>query len=309
MLAMKWPSRQPKKAQLVAALQQHSGQVRNLPGIADPNALETLTMQLISSLRREDYYRSVQRKPVSPQRANPNDGPFDAERAVAYHMQTGNGEEAAWLVFLMTHFARARVTGWLRLQDVYGRLGTGIWDYASVSADPAAFINWLSANWQNIRGKFGNHRKYESLDPHSNRNMAKVLGSYLAWVGPGGHQAKFAQVVHTAGNDPHVIFDALYDDMSVVSFGRLAKFDYLSLLGRFGIAPISAGSAYLQGATGPARGARLLFDGAASGPSTADQLQTMLDDLDSDLNVGMAVLEDALCNWQKSPTHFVHYTG
>lgn len=207
----------------------------------------------------------------------------------------------------MTHFARAGATGWLRLRDVCGRLGTGIWDYPTVSANPTAFINWLAANWQNVRGKFGNHRKYESLNPHANRNMGKVLRSYLDWVGPAGHQAKFANAIHGAGNDPHVIFNALYNNMSVVSFGRLAKFDYLSLIGRYSIAPISAGSAYLNGATGPARGTRLLFDGNVSGASTNDQLQGMLDDLDSDLGVGMAVLEDALCNWQKSPLQFVHY--
>jgi hypothetical protein len=30
---------------------------------------------------------------------------FDAERAVAFYVQRGNIDEAAWLVFLMTHFA------------------------------------------------------------------------------------------------------------------------------------------------------------------------------------------------------------
>jgi hypothetical protein len=31
--------------------------------------------------------------------------------------------------------------------------------------------------------------------------------------------------------------------------------------------------------------------------------------LDAGIKVGMAVLEDALCNWQKSQFQFVHYTG
>jgi hypothetical protein len=266
-------------------------------------------MQLIASLRREDYYRVVRDRLPSANRANPNHPLFDAARAVAFHVRTGNVEEASWLIFLMTHFARDGRTEWLRLRDVYGRLGTGVWDYATARADPQAFIDWLSANWQNVRGKFGNHRKYESLNPHASRSMGKVIKSYLDWVGPAGHQAKFAKMVHAAGNDPHVIFDVLYNDMSVLSFGRLAKFDYLSLIGRYGIAPISAGLAYLDGATGPARGARLLFDGNVKGPSTILRLQTMLDALDADLGAGMAVLEDALCNWQKSPLKFVHYVG
>jgi hypothetical protein len=89
----------------------------------------------------------------------------------------------------------------------------------------------------------------------------------------------------------------------------LAKFDYLSLIGRYGLAPIAAGSAYLDGATGPGRGARLLVDGNPTSRTSNSALQTALDALDQRLNVGMGVMEDALCNWQKSPGRFVHYRG
>jgi len=304
-----WPSRRAQQAAIAAQLSAHSIHSQSLPGIANSVARDVLSWQIVASLRREDYYRRIQQKPISARRANPNDPVFDAERAVAHHMQNGKVEEAAWLIFLMTHFARPVDTGWLRLRDVYGRLGAGTWDYATVSADPAAFVDWLTDNWRHIRGKFGNHRKYETLDPGSNRYTGRVVRSYLDWVGPNGHEAKFASIVHAAGNDPHVIFDAFYHNISVFTFGRLAKFDYLSLLGRYGLAPIEAASAYLTGATGPVRGARLLFDGNADGPSTAEQLQGMLDQLNADLQVGMAVLEDALCNWQKSPTHFQHFKG
>ena len=100
---------------------------------------------------------------------DPNDLSFDAERAVAYHLQKGDVDEAAWLVFLMTHFARPEDAGWRRLRDVYGRLGAGVWDWKTVSANPAAFTSWIAANWQNVRGKFGNHRKYESLRDDADR--------------------------------------------------------------------------------------------------------------------------------------------
>ncbi len=89
----------------------------------------------------------------------------------------------------------------------------------------------------------------------------------------------------------------------------MAKFDYLSLIGRYAIAPIDAGSAYLSGATGPVKGARQLFDGRRNGPSSLKKLQDMLDALDADLQVTMKVMEDALCNWQKSPDRFVHFKG
>ncbi len=304
-----WPSREAEKQRIVAALRHHDAAVRKLPGLKNPRAVDTLAMQFVASLRREDYYRVVQRKPISADRADPNHPSFDAERAVAFHVQRGNIDEAAWLVFLMTHFARPAETGWLRLQDVYGRLGAGFWDWNTVSANPGAFSVWLATNWPDVRGKFGNHRKYESLRPDCARNMSRVVDSYVRWIGAGGHQRFFADVIRRAGNDPHTIFETLYQEMRIVSFGRLAKFDYLALIGRYGIAPISAGSAYLDGATGPAKGAHLLFDGQRDGLTTSDVLQDLLDGLDANLGVGMQVMEDALCNWQKTPLEFQHFRG
>jgi hypothetical protein len=262
-----------------------------LVGLPDAASMEALAMQFVASLRREDYYKGVQLKPVSANRADPNDPSFDAERAVAFHMQRGDVDEAGWLIFLMTHFAG------------------GIWSWGKVIGDPGAFYRWLNANWQDVGGAFGNHRKYESMRPTSSRPMARTVADYLVWIGPGGHRAFFADTVRSAGNDPHVIFDHLYRTLEVRSFGRLAKFDYLALVGRYALAPISAGSAYLDGATGPGRGVRLLFDGDPTSATRNSVLQSKLDTLDARLGVGMEVMEDALCNWQKSSRQFVHYTG
>jgi hypothetical protein len=221
-------------------------------------------------------------------------------------VQQGNLDEAAWLAFLMTHFAKPDGTGWLRLRDVYGKLGNGIWDWQSVSADPLKFTIWLKANWRQVRGKFGNHRKYESLRPDSARNMGRVVEDYVRWIGGKGHRAFFEELMVRGSNDP---FDTLCREMVVTSFGRLAKFDYLMLLGRYRIANLIPSSAYLDEATGPLAGARLLFTGSRGTNSPGAVLQQTLDDLDADLHVGMAVLEDALCNWQKEPLHFVHFRG
>lgn len=303
-----WPSRSAEHQRLVVELKAAKA-AQGLKGLPDDKTIETLAHQFIASLRREDYYRAVQRSAIAANRADPNHASFDAERAVAFHMQQGNVDEAGWLIFLMTHFARRPDTRWRRLQDVYGQLGAGIWDWPTVSANPAAFNNWLAANWMNVGGNFGNHRKYESLRPTAKRPMQRAVADYLAWIGPGGHAAFFAGAVVAAGNNPHTIFDYLYQRLAINSFGRLAKFDYLSLIGRYGLAPIEAGSAYIDGATGPGNGARLLIDGSRTSGTRHQAVQQALDVLDVRLQVGMAVMEDALCNWQKSPGKFVHYVG
>jgi len=75
------------------------------------------------------------------------------------------------------------------------------------------------------------------------------------------------------------------------------------------LAPISPGSAYLRGATGPLRGARLLIDGTPKSSRNAEDLDQVLQRVDQRLKVGMQVMEDSICNWQKSPRKFKHFRG
>lgn len=304
-----WPTRTLMNDRIFEALGEHSNTVRNLPGVALPEARRVLALQFSASARREDYYRIVAERKAMPERANPNSTHFDAERAVTYYIQSGQIDEAYWLLFLMTYFARPADTGWLRLKDFYGMLGAGTLTWKTVYNNPEAVLAWLNENWTSIRGKFGNHRKYESLDPNSTRCFRLVIKSYLDWIG-GDSQAKFfSEFVRNSGNDPHAVFDKFYTSLRVFTFGRLAKFDYLSLLGRYGLIPAVAGSAYLSGATGPKRGVKLLFLGDPLAACSIRSLQKWLDELDQRLGLGMAIMEDALCNWQKSPTVFVHYKG
>ena len=91
----------------------------------------------------------------------------------------------------------------------------------------------------------------------------------------------------------------------IARFGRVARFDYLAMVASLGLANIEPDSTHLEGSTGPIKGARqLLGDG-----QTAGQMEPRLVELGDHLGVGMQVLEDALCNWQKSPNMFVPFRG
>ena len=308
--AVKWPSRQQRKGKISAQLVAHQV-IRPLPGIVDPAARETLAMQIVASLRREDYFRVIQQRgPVGADRVDPHLDSFEAELGVVHLLQQNSYDEAAWLVFLMVHLAKPSDTGWRRLRDIYGRLGHGRWNWVAVSTNPVVFENWLATNWHLIGGKFGNHRKYESLEPGKERAMGPAVVTYVDWVkAAGGHQALFSQIILKAGNDPHVIFEAFYKKFPVRGYGRLGRFDWVAMLSRYGFAPAEAGSAYLETATGPKNGVRLLFAGDAMAKIRTSTLQGWLDELDVTLQVGMAVLEDSICNWQKSPNVFVHFKG
>lgn len=307
---MKWPSRDKLRQFLDDALRAHNEETRALPGVPDDATRDALVMQIIASVRRLDYTETLRHRPIDPARTDPTSNLFDPERAALWHGAQGNVDEAAWLTFLSVHFGKHGRSGWRRLRDVYSGLGEGRWTWQRVSADPEGFRDWLRRRAADVGGGFGNHRKYESLGADNAAGTGSVVQSYIDWVGPGhSHQQRFADLVREGGNDPHQIFDAFYRSFNVARFGRLGRFDFLALLGRLGLAPIAPGSAYLDGATGPLRGVRLLFGGQTNSPIPAAALQTYLTELDQRIGVGMQVLEDSLCNWQKSPHKFVHFKG
>jgi hypothetical protein len=220
-----------------------------------------------------------------------------------------------WLVFLATHFGKHLKDGWRLLRDVYRGDGAP-WTFARVANNPAAFEAWLGKAYDWLKGdgvgrRFGNHRKYETLRVDSDRGTSKVLSTYIAWVGPNrGHAGLIADSKAISGADPKALFDGLYRSLeAVIGFGRTASFDFLTMVGKLGLADIEPGIPYLVGATGPLAGARLLFANNKTAKLRADILDIEAAALGAYLEVGMQVMEDSLCNWQKSPDHFTAFRG
>jgi hypothetical protein len=303
-----WPTRATRLTEINEGLITFSENDTPLRGIDDERARETLAMQMIASHRRLDYTAVLKKRDIHPDRADPKSPLFDPERAAIFHARTGNMDEAIWITFLSIHFGKHKRHGWRMFRDVYSGLGTGLWTWQRASAEPDAFRRWLEENHDKIGGAFGNHRKYESLNPDSRSSTARVIESFLRLTSPSPSRY-FSAVARSVGNDPKRIFDAAYNRLAIERFGRLAKFDFLSILGRLDLAPLEPGSAYLRGATGPLKGARLLIDGDPSSSTTIDEIESILQRLDSTLIIGMQVMEDSLCNWQKSPREFIHFRG
>lgn len=266
----------------------------------------------MESMHRVEYVRAIRSRRLSPRRMDPNDEIFDPLRAAILHHKSGNIDEAFWLVFLFVHFGKHPKAKWRYIREVYGRLGTqDRWNWANVSCSPSDFRAWLHAHEMDIKrpgvpGGFGNHRKYQSLKAYSGTGTGSAVETYVNWVRPPRqHMDLFSEFYAEAGRNPKCAFELLYRSMEqVASFGRTARFDYLTMVGKLGLAPIAPGSAYIQGSTGPTAGARLLFHADREARGSLVQIDRWLQELDEYLGLGMQVLEDALCNWQKSPHKF-----
>lgn len=287
--------------------------INPLLGLPDEDHLEVLVGQLIESQRRTRYIQRLLGMQLGPSALDGVSVSFDPLKGAILKHRAGDHDEACWLALLSTHFGRSRRTGWQLAGDFYARLGDGgTWDWLSTSGDVTEMRCWLEANRGALRaqgGVFGNHRKYESLNAWEPTGTGNVLATYVAWVGDGTHAERFAQIA------PDLLtrserFAALYASLGPIArFGRTARFDFLSTLGKIGLVDIEADSAHLAGATGPLTGARLLLDGRKESRATARSLEARLLPVQRKLGVPFDVLEDALCNWQKSPRSFVPFRG
>lgn len=291
-------------------LQHFSANDTPLPGIAGAVRRATYVAQLVESMRRVELVDRIRRRPVSQRCADPLDDAFNPLKAAVYHIQQGARDEAFWLVFLLTHFSKHNRLGWALTRAVYGKLGAApFWSWHEISTNTAAFRPWLRSNQTQLQGlSFGNHRKYESLREDSDRGLANVIEAYVQWIGPPRTHDEKIQSVIGGINDSHRAFDELYRDASALfRWGRLAKFDHLTMLAKVGLLNIEPGTAYLSGATGPRRGTALLLNNNADFAVNVATAENVLARLGDQLGVGQQELEDSLCNWQKSPDVFVPF--
>ncbi|MDK3021599.1 hypothetical protein QO239_03140 [Cupriavidus taiwanensis] len=285
-----------------------------LPGIASPAALTTLVEQLVESIHRVDFVKRIRDKKdkISERRTDPKDDMFDPIRAAVWHAERGNIDEAFWIVFLFVACGRNLKTGYGLLRMVYGAFNDQfVWTWEQYHSVENGFTLWLhdrlpAIEKEKARFKFGNHRQYESI-----RHLDGVLQSYASWVGPErSHVAMIEAAKAEVGDDPKKLFAHLYKSMDAVDrFGRLGKFDYLTMVSKVGLANIEPPSAYMTDATGPATGAQLLFGVPGMGKKSRKKMDELAIALDCELKVGMQVIEDSLCNWQKSPEEFVAFRG
>lgn len=296
-------------------LQEYSANRRPLPGIEEENTQEAFVEQLIDSIRRNEYIGALCGRDIDARRCDPSSDLFDPLKAAIVHHRQGRLDEACWLVFLSVHFGKHKSDGWRLTRAVYGSLGnSAIWDWDKISNDLRSFRPWLLANTNvlngddGVRRRFGNHRKYQSLKATHTPNTVET---FVDWVGPDKSFREVIRVAHeNVGQHPREAFDFLYRSMDVVAqFGRLAKFDYFTMLSKLGLAPIEAGSTYMCEATGPLRGARLLFGGNVEAALNCRELDQFVVELEAELGVGMQAMEDSLCNWQKSPSEFIYFGG
>lgn len=287
-----------------------------LTGIREENRRQCLGEQIVSSLRSIEYIRQLHLRNIHANRGNPCSNMFDPIKAAMRLNRQGHFDEAIWLTFVQTHFGKHELDGWKLAGNIYGSFGDGpIWTFEAYSAELGEFEAMLLRKEASlldkvVAGRFSNHRKYQSKKPP---NIAKTFRTFHTWQTEfGGFRDRLINTHERVGQKPTQAFHDLFRSMEKVSGfgrGRLGRFDFLTMVGKLELAPIEPGSVYLDKATGPLSGSKFLFFGERNYNITGKRLESRVDGLDEFLGVGKQVIEDSLCNWQKSPDQFVYFRG
>ncbi len=291
-----------------------------LPGILDDERRAVFARQVVDSIRRIDFVKRLSELELSEFRADPNSELFDPLKAAVIHKKKGDSDEAFWLLLLATHFGKSQAYGWSIVADVYGARGeTEPWTWQNITSNFDAFDRWFrrasfEISSEKKKLKFNNHRKYQSFRYDTAFSVPVVVKSYIDYIGGHfSHAAKISEAEYATNNDKSLMFDYFFKGMksNVKSFSRLGVFDLLTMWAKLDLVDFYPQSAYISGSTGPRPGATLLFFGLHGGHS-ADSLETKLAQLNHELNLGpyaMQILEDSLCNWQKSPNKYKLFRG
>ncbi|MEF8709947.1 MAG: hypothetical protein V5B38_14165 [Candidatus Accumulibacter propinquus] len=303
------------RQQILQGLDSCQDQNFPLPGVQTANRCEAFVRQLIDSIRRVRFVSAIASRDIHPDRANGLSDAFDPIRAAILNSRAGNFDEACWLVLLFVHFGRHPVSGYRYTREVYSALGMREpWTFREVKNDIEGVKNWLDRNEPflrrgNRRG-FGNHRKYLSLSGSRQNGTGHAFETYVRWVQAyGGHTGIISEGLNASGNSPESAFEWLYQSMrSVASFGRIGRFDYLTMLQKLGLANIRPGRPYLDSSTkGPNRGARRMLESGRV--LSIQELEERVKVLGTHLQVGMQEMEDSLCNWGKNPEIYSYFRG
>ena len=303
-----------REPELAAGLSAYEAENGALPGISIAAWRSTLIAQMVSSLRRIEFIRIIGERNLSSARIDPHSSNFDPIRAAILKGKKGEIDEAVWLVFIATHFGKHEADGWKLAANVMGSFGAGpIWTAEAYGQSPDGFLHMLKSHEAQLQdmtqaGRYSNHRQYQSRKPAS---IARIFQSFYEWHHQCGTFRDLLQSIHAkCGQESTSAFDGFYASMKVVhGFGRLGSFDFLTMLGKTQLAPIEPGSVYFVGATGPLRGAKLLFHGDRDYSVKDNVMEAKVDELDDFLKTGKQVLEDSLCNWQKRPDQFTLFRG
>lgn len=266
------------------------------------DVIDTLSMQTIDSIRRVKIYETYQfRADIADAKGLPysyTSNPFSLAQRTSLSIET-----RVWVIYVATYFGKSDTSKWKLFNNVAFRSDNSLITFEEIIDNKEGYFDYLR-NMNFFEGsKYSNHRKYTRKSLDGERG---VLTSFEFML---DHMNQFCLNAFSP-------FDTIYQQaLNIPNFGRMAAFDFTCSLSKCGLNVDQPTSMYHKYSTGPLDAINdILILAGVESPNNNLKVtfgDELLNWFNTNYEIYMLaqVLEDAICNWQKSPTSYFRYFG
>lgn len=277
--------------------------LQDLTGIKyDYQIIDTLSLQTIDSIRRIKIYQVYKQQAIIAEK----------KKLVNYHTsnplvlcqrQSISRNSKIWIIYLATYFGKSKKSNWTLFRRAAFNKKKEFIKFESISKDKFKYYSYINSFDFFANANFSNHRKYTKKSISGRKGIIRSVEYVLNNI------SEFSC-------STTVSFDTMYKRaFNIPNFGRMATFDFVCMLCKCGMKVEEPLSMYHKHSTGPLKAIeQILMLAGINSPTKEDQIifgNELLSWFRSNTEISMIaqVLEDAICNWQKSPSDYNHYFG
>lgn len=264
--------------------------------------IETLALQTLDSIKRIQIYESYRERAQNA----------DNDSLSYYHTyipfiltqrKTISLENKIWFLYLATYFGKSRKSKWDLFRRASFDSNNELLSVEGILSNRKNYFDYLKSIDFFKDADFSNHRKFIAKRLEGNKGFINSSNYVL------DNLSKF---LFTS----FVSFDEVYcRSHKIPNFGRMAAFDFTSSLCKCELKVKEPESMYLKNSTGPLVGLGYFLKMANGKNITKANKVKFGNELlewflkNSDIFMVAQVLEDSICNWQKSPKSYMRYFG
>lgn len=268
----------------------------------DNDVISVLSHQTIDSIRRISIYEAYA---IKARRAEQLNLPFiDTSNPFTLSQRSSlEVDSKVWYIYLATYFGKSNKSKWKLFNKAVFRKDRTLIRLKEIQTNREKYYSYLKDIDFFEGANFSNHRKYTKKALEGHNGLINSIDYFLDNLDHYSHSKL-------------VEFDLIFRNaMRIPNFGRMAAFDFTSSLCKCNLNVKDPISMYHHSSTGPLRALKdILILADCKDVSKSAQVEfgnNLLDWFIRHFNTQVVaqVLEDAICNWQKSPKKYQRYFG
>ena len=268
----------------------------------DGEVINVLTLQTIDSVKRIEIYELYESRAKKADESNlsyfHSSNPFTLAQRTSLSLKN-----RLWYIYLATYFGKSNKSGWTLFMRTSFRHDSTLIGLEEIIDSRDSYYSYLDSIDLFKDTSYSNHRKYTKKSLHGRKGLICSMDYFLDNIDIFCHE-DFQD------------FDTIYRNaLNIPNFGRMAAFDFTSSLSKCKLNVNEPTQMYHEQSTGPLQALEEILVLAnckdISKTTKVDFGNRLLSWFveNSEIFFIAQVLEDAICNWQKSSKKYIRYFG